>query len=178
MADSIRLVCKGGPRINTDSDLIRGAKSLLYQTAVVLPTDVPDRCKRQNIPGRYLSLGGDPDPKSPRLRSPRCCMSVIDSECEFIGCWPVYVFCLAACGQPGACRRRWFSTEWPLHWIPEDHPRGVIVDDWGNVYIADTAHSQIVRVTRAGIAFGLVMTGLSTGLSAPEGLALDGSGNL
>jgi DNA-binding beta-propeller fold protein YncE len=59
-----------------------------------------------------------------------------------------------------------------------NHPGGVIVDDGGNVYIADTAHNQIVKVTRAGVASALVITGLSTGLSAPEGLALGGSGNL
>ena len=59
-----------------------------------------------------------------------------------------------------------------------NHPKGVIVDNAGNVYIADTAHNQIVKVTPAGNAVALSITGLSTALSAPEGLALDGSGNL
>lgn len=59
-----------------------------------------------------------------------------------------------------------------------NHPGAVIVDAAGNVYIADTAHNQIVKVTPAGNASVLTITGLSTGLSAPEGLALDGSGNL
>ncbi|HKT89840.1 MAG TPA: hypothetical protein VJQ59_15455, partial [Candidatus Sulfotelmatobacter sp.] len=59
-----------------------------------------------------------------------------------------------------------------------NHPKGVIVDSLGNVYIADTAHNQIVKVTPAGTASALTITGLTTGLSAPEGLALDASGNL
>src|SRR5690348_11583278 len=59
-----------------------------------------------------------------------------------------------------------------------NHPRGVTVDNAGNVYIADTAHSQIVKVTPAGDASALTITGLGTALSAPERLALDGSGNL
>lgn len=61
---------------------------------------------------------------------------------------------------------------------PLNHPKGVIVDTAGNVYIADTAHNQIVKVTPAGIASTLIITGLTTGLSAPERLALDDSGNL
>jgi len=56
--------------------------------------------------------------------------------------------------------------------------QGVIVDNTGNVYIADTAHNQIVKVTPAGAATVLTITGLSTGLSGPEGLALDDAGNL
>ena len=59
-----------------------------------------------------------------------------------------------------------------------NYPKGVIIDNVGNVYIADTAHNQIVKGTSGGSASALVITGLSTGLSAPEGLALDGSGNL
>ena len=59
-----------------------------------------------------------------------------------------------------------------------NHPKGVVVDNSANIYIADTAHSQIVKVTPAGEASALTITGLSTGLSAPERLALDGSGNL
>ena len=62
--------------------------------------------------------------------------------------------------------------------VPLNHPRGVVVDSGGNVYVADTAHNQIVKVTPAGVASALVITGLTTGLSAPEGVALDGSGNL
>ena len=59
-----------------------------------------------------------------------------------------------------------------------NHPKGVVVDNAGNIYIADTAHNQIVKVTPAGDASALTITGLTTGLSAPERLALDGSGNL
>lgn len=61
---------------------------------------------------------------------------------------------------------------------PLNHPKGVTVDNAGNVFIADTAHNQIVKVTPAGAASVLVITGLTAGLSAPEGIALDSSGNL
>ena len=59
-----------------------------------------------------------------------------------------------------------------------NHPRGVIADNAGNVYIADTAHNQIVKVTPAGSATVVTITGLGAGLSAPEGLAVDDSGSL
>lgn len=59
-----------------------------------------------------------------------------------------------------------------------NHPKGVIVDNAGNAYIADTIHHQIVKVAPGGDASALTITGLSPGLSAPERLALDGSGNL
>ena len=59
-----------------------------------------------------------------------------------------------------------------------NHPKGVIVDQAGNVYIADTAHHQIVKLEPDGSAAVLTITGLTTGLSAPEGLAIDGSSNL
>ncbi|HEX6804768.1 MAG TPA: Ig-like domain repeat protein [Terriglobales bacterium] len=61
---------------------------------------------------------------------------------------------------------------------PLNHPKGVFVDNAGNVYIADTAHHQLVKMTPAGDASVLIITGLSTGLSAPERLARDDSGNL
>ena len=59
-----------------------------------------------------------------------------------------------------------------------NHPRGVVADNAGNVYVADTAHHQIVKVTSAGDASVLNITGLSTGLNSPEGLTIDGSGNV
>ena len=59
-----------------------------------------------------------------------------------------------------------------------NHPKGLIVDNAGNIYIADTAHNQIVKATPAGNASALIIAGLGTGLSAPEGLTIDGSGNV
>jgi sugar lactone lactonase YvrE len=59
-----------------------------------------------------------------------------------------------------------------------NHPKGVVVDNSGNLYIADTAHNQLVKLTPTGSATVVAITGLTTGLSAPEGLALDDSGNL
>jgi sugar lactone lactonase YvrE len=55
-------------------------------------------------------------------------------------------------------------------------PAGVVVDTAGDVYIADTGHSQIVVVNPQGVASVLTINGLT--LSSPKGLALDGSGNL
>ena len=57
-----------------------------------------------------------------------------------------------------------------------NHPKGVVVDNAGNVFIADTAHSQLVKLTPAGNAGVFIITG--TSLSSPEGLALDDSGNI
>ena len=59
-----------------------------------------------------------------------------------------------------------------------NHPAGVAADPSGNLYIADTAHNQIVKVTPDGSASALIITGLVTGLNTPTALALDGSGNL
>lgn len=59
-----------------------------------------------------------------------------------------------------------------------NHPKGIVVDNAGNIYIADTAHNQIVKVTPSGSASAVIITGLVTGLSAPERLVLDDSGNL
>lgn len=44
-----------------------------------------------------------------------------------------------------------------------NHPKGVIVDSAGNVYISDSAHHQIVKVTPAGTATVLTLTGLKHG---------------
>jgi sugar lactone lactonase YvrE len=57
-------------------------------------------------------------------------------------------------------------------------PAGIVADTAGDVYIADTGHSQIVVVNPQGVASVLTINGLSPGLSSPKGLALDGSGNL
>ncbi|HKT35901.1 MAG TPA: hypothetical protein VJR03_13830, partial [Nitrospira sp.] len=43
-----------------------------------------------------------------------------------------------------------------------NHPKGVVADTAGNVYIADTAHSQIVKINRTGDASALAITGLTT----------------
>src|SRR5215471_7836905 len=59
---------------------------------------------------------------------------------------------------------------------PLNHPKGIIVDNSGNVFIADTAHDQIVKMTPAGDVGVFIITG--TSLSSPEGLAWDGSGNI
>src|SRR5579872_2153609 len=54
-----------------------------------------------------------------------------------------------------------------------NHPKGLIIASDGDVYIADTAHHQIVEVNPDGSVAVVAITGLSTGLNAPEGVALD-----
>ncbi len=54
-------------------------------------------------------------------------------------------------------------------------PRGVAVDGWGNVYIADTSNSSI---TEWSAATQQVTTLVSSGLSNPREVAVDGSGNV
>jgi DNA-binding beta-propeller fold protein YncE len=57
-------------------------------------------------------------------------------------------------------------------------PSGLVVDSSGDIYVADTGHSQIVEVTARGVASVLTINGVSPALSAPAGVALDGAGNL
>jgi sugar lactone lactonase YvrE len=54
----------------------------------------------------------------------------------------------------------------------------VIVDNQGNLYIADDGNNQIVEVTAAGVASVLAFPGLSPALHNPQAVALDGAGNL
>jgi sugar lactone lactonase YvrE len=68
-------------------------------------------------------------------------------------------------------------------------PFGVAVARDGTIYIADTGNNRLREVTTSGIIRALAGTGiagfagdggaaLSADLSAPEGIALDGKGNL
>ncbi|PWU06152.1 MAG: hypothetical protein C5B51_12970 [Terriglobia bacterium] len=58
-------------------------------------------------------------------------------------------------------------------------PRGVAVDDDGNIYISDTGNNRIRQVTRDGLIRTIAGgEGASVPLSAPGGLARDGSGTL
>lgn len=56
-----------------------------------------------------------------------------------------------------------------------NYPRGVGVDQAGNVYIADQHHSAVKRWTAST---GMVTALAIPGLSNPDGLALDGFGNV
>ncbi len=57
-------------------------------------------------------------------------------------------------------------------------PYGIAVDSAGDVFIADTGNSQIVKVNAQGVASVLTISGLSPALVAPAGITVDGSGNL
>ncbi|HEY2712752.1 MAG TPA: SMP-30/gluconolactonase/LRE family protein [Chthoniobacterales bacterium] len=53
------------------------------------------------------------------------------------------------------------------------NPSGVVFDQSGNAYIADTTTNSVIKVTPDG-----TQTTLATGLNDPQDLALDSSGNL
>ncbi|MEI8051181.1 MAG: hypothetical protein WCI12_07070, partial [Actinomycetes bacterium] len=53
-------------------------------------------------------------------------------------------------------------------------PRGVAVDNSGNVFVADTGHNKIVRMD----ADGLNQTRIGADLLSPYGVAVDNSGNV
>ncbi len=55
-------------------------------------------------------------------------------------------------------------------------PQGTAVDPAGNLYIADTGNSRVVRVSATGTA-SVVDTGTLT-LGSPQGVAVDGAGTL
>jgi sugar lactone lactonase YvrE len=70
-----------------------------------------------------------------------------------------------------------------------DYPEGIAVDASGSLYVADTGHSKIQKITSAGVVSILAGSSLSltdsadgTGTSAsfnvPVGIAMDASGNL
>ena len=70
-----------------------------------------------------------------------------------------------------------------------NHPRGVALDGSGNLYIADSSNHRIRKVDTAGNITTVAGTGTSGSsgdggaataaqLSSPQGVALDGSGNL
>jgi len=55
-------------------------------------------------------------------------------------------------------------------------PHGVTVDGADNLFIADSAHQRIRKVSPSGII--TTVAGDSAGLSSPNGVAVDGAGNL
>jgi uncharacterized protein (TIGR03437 family) len=68
-------------------------------------------------------------------------------------------------------------------------PRGVVVDDMGDIFIADTGNHRIRQVTPDGVIHGIAGTGAAgfagdggaaagALLNGPQGLFLDGAGNL
>ena len=57
-------------------------------------------------------------------------------------------------------------------------PSDIAVDTAGNVYVADTGNSQIVKINPQGSASVLTISGLGTALSFPAGITVDGSGTL
>ena len=70
------------------------------------------------------------------------------------------------------------ATVLPAGSITISLPSDIAVDTAGNVYIADTGNSQIVKINPQGSASVLAISGLSTALSLPTGITVDGSGTL
>src|SRR5580658_11144019 len=73
---------------------------------------------------------------------------------------------------------RGVGTTFSTGGITLNTPLDVIVDNQGNVYIADTDDNQIVEVTSAGVASVVAFPGLSPALHNPNAVALDASGIL
>ena len=114
--------------------------------------------------------------------SPRLFSQPYFSRSDFfllVGCLCLLIVCAptAWCVPPSVVFNG-VATVLDTGTVALNHPKGLVVDNAGNIYIADTAHNQIVKVTPAGNASALIITGLGTGLSAPEGLIIDSSGNL
>jgi sugar lactone lactonase YvrE len=64
---------------------------------------------------------------------------------------------------------------------PLSNPQGVAVDSFGNLYIVDTANSRIVKITNAGVASVLSISGLTSPATLSSlvfGVTADSSGNL
>ena len=57
-------------------------------------------------------------------------------------------------------------------------PSDMTVDLAGNIYIADTGNSRVVKINPQGTASVLAISGLGTALSFPTGVAVDASGIL
>ncbi|MBZ5684902.1 MAG: Ig-like domain repeat protein [Acidobacteriia bacterium] len=70
------------------------------------------------------------------------------------------------------------TTVLPIGGVTISLPSDIAVDAAGNVYIADTGNSQIVKINPQGSASVLAISGLSTALSFPKGITVDGSGTL
>lgn len=56
------------------------------------------------------------------------------------------------------------------------NPQGLAVDASGNVYFADFANDQVLKVTPLG--FQTTVADSTSGMGAPEGVAVDGAGNV
>lgn len=91
---------------------------------------------------------------------------------------------VAGLGVPGAS-----GDEGPATIAQLASPRGVVVDDMGDIFIADTGHNRILQVTPDGGVHDIAGSGAAgfagdggpaagAVLNSPQGLFLDGAGNL
>jgi sugar lactone lactonase YvrE len=91
---------------------------------------------------------------------------------------------VAGVGAPGTSGDEGAATDARL-----DSPRGVVVDDMGDIFIADTGNHRIRQVTPDGVIHSIAGTGASgfagdggpaagAPLNGPQGLFLDGAGDL
>ena len=83
-----------------------------------------------------------------------------------------------ATGEPFTARFDGIVTTLATGGIPYQNPGAVVVDPYGTVYVADSGHNSIVKITPNGAGFPLAITGLATPLNDPAALALDSAGDL
>ncbi len=91
--------------------------------------------------------------------------------------WLVLILALPMWGIPST-RFNGVAATLPTGSTTLSLPSDMTVDTAGNIYIADTGNSRIVKVTPQGSASVLTITGLSPALSSPTGMTVDGSGTL
>ena len=143
--------------------------------------------------GRILRMGSTPEIVASQLSAPEACaldsfgnLFIAETGAHRIrrlspsGVWTT----VGGTGAPGSD-----GDEGPATAARLSFPRGVAVDDGGNLYLSDTGGNRIRLVTPDGVIHAIAGTGapgfagdggdaLSARLNGPAGLQLDGAGAL
>ncbi|MGO8789168.1 MAG: Ig-like domain repeat protein [Terriglobia bacterium] len=121
-----------------------------------------------------------------RVRYPRHALGWAQSARPgFVFLWGFLLSLVAGCLLLGAAPTAYAQVSFngvasifSMGGIVISNPADVVVDGSGNVYIANEAAGDIVKVNPQGVASLLTISGLSPGLSHPSGIALDSAGTL